>query len=115
MKHHNKKLRNTNKNFSWIIAASIVLTISLLIISFFLAIILWQKQQDSGIYTLLVTFCIFNVAETFLTVYLLVSTVTLEYHNHSTILRLLWKLKEKGAIDEEFYTKIVDDYKRIGY
>lgn len=104
-----------SKNFSWIVATTIALTTSLLIISSLLALALWQKEQDSGIYGLIVTFCIFNVAETFLSVYLLMSTVTLEYNNHGAIMRLLWKLKQSGSIDEQFYERIVNEYKKIGY
>ena len=113
MKSQTKSLKN--KNFNWVVSISIILTISLLVISCLLALALWKREQDSGIYTLIITFCIFNVAETFLSVYLLISTVTLEYNNYGAILRLLWKLKEGGSIDEDFYTKLVDDFRKIGY
>ena len=90
------------RKFSWVISVSIILTIALLVISCVLALRLWQTEQDLGIYTLLVTFCIFNVGETALTIYLAVLSVTLEYENRWDIVKLIGELKKRGVIEQNF-------------
>jgi uncharacterized membrane protein len=106
--NQNKQVKITHRRkrvirkFSFIVSISVILTIALLVVSCLLAIALWQTERDSSIYTLLITFCIFNVGETALTIYLTVLSVTSEYENRFDIARLINELKKRGIIEQSF-------------
>ena len=107
-RNQNKQVKITHRRkkvvrkFSLIVSISVFLTIALLVVSCLLAIALWQRERDSTIYTLLITFCIFNVGETALTIYLTVLSVSSEYENRYDIARLINELKKRGVLEQSF-------------
>ena len=91
-----------------IIRTSIALTILLLIISFAIVILMFEDRKIAG---LLATFCVLNVAETFLSILLLVSTLTEERNNKLALELLIFELKSRGKIDTDFTTQVSDIFK----
>ena len=96
---------------SYLIALSITLTISLLIVSAIIAIKLWEKNGGE-IVTILIMFSVFNVLETFTSIFLILDNLKKEYNNQVRLRLLTYYLKKKGMISEDWVketTVIVDE------
>lgn len=87
--------------FGWLIWASICLTTALVMVSFMIGIKLGE-QESRQINVLLVIFCILNLAEAFLSIFLLLETVTLERNNHAILGILIAYLKRNGHVEADW-------------